>query len=144
MLFSSPGLQEGSSILPALCSCLPGPDPWQEPGHPTPCHRHPVCAGAGGTFLSVCFSCTWPLDERHEEAVFPPLHPHSMPGAVAITFISSTCPPASQQGQLQPLPPLLKHPLTKSGTHPIQQPWCCRIPSFSKCLGHKSTSYLWN
>lgn len=99
---------------------------------------------AGRTFPAVCISCTWPLDGRHEEAVFPPSHPCSTPGAAAVTFLSSTCPPASQQGQLQPLPPLLTQPLTKSGTHPIQQPRCCRIPSFSKCLGHKSTSYLWN
>lgn len=64
-LFSSRRLQEGSILLPALCS----PDPWQELGHPTPSHRHPIRAGAGRTCPAVCFGCTWPLDERCEEAV---------------------------------------------------------------------------
>lgn len=39
-----------------------------------------------------------------------------MPGAAAITFISSTCPPASWQGRFQLLPPLLKVPLAPAAS----------------------------
>lgn len=137
----SSGLQEGSSVLPATGSCLPCPDPPRALGHPTPSRRHPARAGAGRPLLAVCFGCTWSLDERREEVVLPLWHPRSAPGAVAHTFISSF---ASQRGQLQPLPPLLKLLLTKPGTRCIQQPQNCRILSFPKCLGHRSTSYLWS
>lgn len=97
-LFSSASLREGSGVLPAPCSrCLAQA--------PTPCSRHAVRGGAGRTFPAICFGCAWPLDEKCEEVMFPPSHPHSVPGAAAVTFISSICVPVWQQGQPGPLRP---------------------------------------
>lgn len=64
-------------------AALPGPDPAPR-------------GGAGRTFPTICFGCAWPLDERWEEVVFPPLHPRYVLGVAAITFTSRMRVPVRQ------------------------------------------------